>query len=157
MKLEAGEKLEKLIQEVTRAQPARRAPLNLERRVLSELRRQTLPWWQQNFLYWPLLARVLLMIGGVLVARLCLGVTSWVGGGSRLLASHSALALPAEFGHKMLNVATGTRDLGLVVIHAIPTLWVVIALAVAAIFYAAFFGLCAGAYRMLFAQQVPQR
>jgi hypothetical protein len=157
MNTEPGNKLERLIGGIARAQPARRAPLSLERRVLSELRRQVLPWWQQNFLYWPLLARVLLMMVGVVVARLCLGVTTWIGGGSRLLASHSTFALPAELGHKMLNVATGTRDLGLVVIHAIPSTWIVVALVVTAVFYATFFGLCAGAYRMLFAQQAIQR
>jgi hypothetical protein len=157
MNTEPGEKLERLIGDLARAQPARRAPMSLEQRVLSELRRQVMPWWQQNFLYWPLLARVVLMMVGVVVARLCLGVTTWVGGGSRLLASHSALTLPAELGHKVLNVATGTKDLGLVVIHAIPTMWIVIALGVMAVFYATFFGLCAGAYRMLFAQQAIQR
>lgn len=157
MKTEPGDKLEKLISGIARAQPARRAPMSLEQRVLGELRRQVLPWWQQNFLYWPLFARVLLMMVGLVVARLCLGVSSWVGGGSRLLPTHGALNLPAEFGHKMLNVATGTKDLGLVVIHAIPTMWIVIALGVTAVFYATFFGLCAGAYRMLFAQQAIQR
>jgi hypothetical protein len=47
---EPNDKLEKRVSELLRAQPSRRAPLNLERRVMSELRRQVQPWWQQNFI-----------------------------------------------------------------------------------------------------------
>lgn len=154
---ETGEKLEKRVTELLRAQPPRRAPLNLERRVMSELRRQAQPWWQQNFIYWPVPARAALLIVGLLVARLCLGISAWMGGGSRLLATPLALARPAEWTHKILDVASGTRDLGLVVLHAIPSSWFVVALGAAAVFYAIFFGLCATAYRTLFAQQALQR
>jgi hypothetical protein len=157
MKIESGDKLEKIVNELLRAQPPRRAPLNLERRVMSELRRQALPWWQQSFLYWPLLARAALVVACALVARLCLGISMWLGGGSRLLATPSALVRPAEWTHRILDVAAGTRDLGLVVLHAIPSTWLIAVLGVAAVFYAVFFGLCATAYRMLFAQPAFQR
>jgi hypothetical protein len=152
MKSESSDKLEKIANDLLRAQPLRRAPLNLERRVLSELRRQAQPWWQQNLIYWPWLARAALVIACTLIARLCLGISVWLGGGSRLLATPAALVRPAEWGHKLLDVAIGTRDLGLVVLHAIPSLWLTAALGVAAVFYAVFFGLCATAYRTLFAQ-----
>jgi hypothetical protein len=157
MKSESSDKLEKIVSDLLRAQPPRRAPVNLERRVMSELRRQLLPWWQQNFIHWPLLARAMLVIVGALVAWLCLGVSAWMGSGSRLLAAPAVLTRPAEWTHKLLSVASGARDLGLVVLHAIPSTWIVAALAVAAVFYAVFFGLCASAYRMLFAQQAFQR
>jgi hypothetical protein len=154
---DAGEKLEKRVSELLRAQPSRRAPLNLERRVMSELRRQAQPWWQQNFIYWPLAARAALLIVGVLVARLCLEVSAWVGGGSRLFATPAALVRSTQWTHKMLDLATGAKDLGLVVLHAIPSMWLVAALGIAAVFYALFFGLCATAYRTLFAQSALQR
>jgi hypothetical protein len=154
---ESSDKREKIIGELLRAQPPRRAPANLERRVMSELRRQALSWWQQNFSYWPLPARAALVIACALVARLCLGISTWMDSGSRLLATPAALVRPAEWTHKILDVASGTRDLGLVVLHAIPSTWIVVALAVAAVFYAAFFGLCAGVYRTLFAQPALQR
>jgi len=157
MNNEPNDKLEKKVGELLRAQPSRRAPATLERRVMGELRRQALPWWQQNFIYWPLPARAALLVVCALIARLCLGVTAWVSGGSRLLATPVALVRAPEWTHKLLSVATGTRDLGLVVIHAIPSLWFVAVLAVAAVLYAVFFGLCATAYRTLFAQQAFQR
>ncbi|MGA3157711.1 MAG: hypothetical protein ABSE43_09095, partial [Steroidobacteraceae bacterium] len=121
MKIESSDKFEKMVSDLLRAQPPRRAPLNLERRVLSELRRQAQPWWQQNFIYWPLTARAALVVACALVARLCIGVSAWIGGGSRLLATPAALVRPAEWSHKILDVAIGTRDLGLVVLHAIPS------------------------------------
>jgi hypothetical protein len=152
MNTESSDKLEKKVSSLLRAQPARRAPANLERRVLSELRRQAQPWWQQNFIHWPVLARAALVVAGTLVARLCLGVSAWMGGGSRLLATPTALLRPTQWTHKILDVAIGTKDLGLVVLHAIPSMWLVAALGVAAVFYAIFFGLCATAYRTLFAQ-----
>jgi hypothetical protein len=157
MSSESNDKLEKPVSDLLRAQPARRAPANLERRILSELRRQALPWWQQNFIYWPVAARTALLVVGVLVARLCLEVSVWVGGGSGLLAAPAALVRPTQWTHKILDVATGAKDLGLVVLHAIPSTWLVAALGVAAVFYAVFFGLCATAYRTLFAQSAFQR
>lgn len=157
MNIEPSDKLEKMVSDLLRAQPPRRAPLNLERRILSELRRQARPWWQQNFIYWPLAARGALLVVGVLVARLCLEVIAWVGGGSGLLVTPTALVRPTQWTHKILDVATGTKDLGLVVFHAIPSMWLVAALGVAAVFYTVFFGLCATAYRTLFAQPAFQR
>jgi hypothetical protein len=157
MKSEPGEKFEKIIGQVLRAQPTRRAPATLERRVLGELRRQAQPWWQQSFIHWPVLARATLVIACTLIARLCFGISAWLGGGSHLVATPVALARPVVWTHKLFDVAIGARDLGLVVVHAIPSFWVAVTLAVAAVFYALFFGLCAGAYRMLFAQPVLQR
>jgi hypothetical protein len=60
------ERLEQLLGRTVRDLPLRRAPLELELRVLGELeRRQASPWWRLSFAHWPFLAR------GGLIALCC--------------------------------------------------------------------------------------
>ncbi len=66
--------LERLVGDVLRDQPLRRAPASLEARVLSQIhQRQVLPWWRMSFTQWPMAARVALVLALVAVAKLTHG------------------------------------------------------------------------------------
>ena len=55
---QTDEKLERLVGQVLRDQPLRRAPASLEARVLGELAaRARLPWWRRGITTWPVAVR----------------------------------------------------------------------------------------------------
>ena len=158
MNEQSQQRLEKLIERTLRAQPLRSAPASLEQRVLGELRaRAARPWWQQSFLHWPLAARAALVVVCALVARLCMGVSVWMGASAPVLATPQVVSRSFTWSQKLIGAAGAVRDILLLIVHALPTQWLVIALALAAIFYTVFFGLCATAYRTLFVQPAFQR
>ena len=72
------DKLETLIERTLRAQPARRAPQDLQARVFAEIgRRAALPWWRNNFARWPLAARAGFLIASIGFVRLALAAVMW--------------------------------------------------------------------------------
>jgi hypothetical protein len=123
------EKLEQLVGSLARAQPARRAPVSLQARVLAQITSQQiqLPWWRKGFAHWPLAARVLFLVASYGFIRLAItGVVSIVD----FVRSSSAFVL-----------------------HAIPPMWLYGGAAFGFALYAVLFGLSTFAYRTLYVQR----
>jgi hypothetical protein len=152
-----SEKLEAAIHRALRSIPDRQAPAGLEGRVLSELGRlSALPWWRRSFAYWPLAARAIFFVGSAVAAALV------VGGLVRLGLPAGADALAAGVGERLAWVAMA-RDVAasigakvLLVIGAIPPLWLYGAAGAVALCYATLAVIGAAAYRALsFGRQTP--
>ncbi len=141
--------LEKVLTEALRGLPPRRAPLDLESRVLDELRRRASQvWWRRSFTHWPAAARtafVLLNIALVAVTFLN-GFSSVVGG--RSFSEFTALVL--MWMRPFLTVLSSVGGLTPVLLHSIPQGWLYAGLVVSAVLYTALFGLGAAAYRTLY-------
>ncbi|MDB4473611.1 hypothetical protein N9023_01270 [Opitutaceae bacterium] len=144
------EQLEQKIHAVLREQPARRAPMSLEQRVLGEIaRRQALPWWQRSFVYWPNSVRLTFLVvatgiaGAVLLFSMqLLGLVS--------ADSITQLAEPVRGAWNTLRVAGST--IGGLVAPTMPELnakYLYAGLAVVGGAYAVMLGLGATAYRVL--------
>jgi hypothetical protein len=138
------DEFERFIDRTLRALPPRQAPHTLESRVLAELaRRAALPWWRQQFAYWPRAARLALLLGacGAAVA------VTW------LLASTKALHLtsspPAWIG-SFSHATSSISHVFASVVGLIPPLWLYTALALCALLYGALLGLGAFGYHILY-------
>jgi hypothetical protein len=145
------EHLEQFLDRALRDLPPRRAPVELEARVLEELqRRAALPWWRLSFGYWPLPARcMLLVICGGLV-----GLTIWdhpwqLSGVQHVTEAASVSLSWASPAMSVIGFAAGTVG---VVERSIPVTWLYLGLGFAALLYAMLFGLGAAAYRTLYLQ-----
>jgi hypothetical protein len=144
------EKLEAAIQRALRSIPDRQAPSRLEGRVLLELnRRAALPWWRKSFAYWPNSVRAVFFVGSaaaaavVVVGVVQLGVTS---GTSQLVTGFvDRFAWVAT--SRNIAEAIGTKFL--LVISAIPPVWLYSAAGSVAFCYAALGALGAAFYRTL--------
>jgi len=135
------ERLERLIEGVCSGLPTRRAPAELERRVLDELaRRAELPWWRQGFAQWPFVAR-----GGLLVVCVALAALSLTSGLAQRLDLQTLgwVRLLVGLVAVMGNAATLVASL-------IPPLWIYLTLSVGTVLYLLLFGLGAFAYRTLY-------
>ncbi|MBT5903851.1 MAG: hypothetical protein HOH58_17255 [Opitutaceae bacterium] len=144
------EQLEQKIHAVLREQPARRAPMSLEQRVLGEIaRRQALPWWQRSFVYWPNSVRLAFLViatgiaGAVLLFSMqLLGLVS--------ADSVTQIVEPVQGAWNTLRVAGST--IGGLIAPNMPELnatYLYVGLAVVGGAYAVMLGLGATAYRLL--------
>lgn len=137
--------LERLIDKALRDQPLRRAPLDLEARVMAEIaRRAAAPWWQGSFSGWPVAARLLFLVASVGFAKLMIEATTLVvrplDPGTRGAALFADVAwIPSLF------TTIGS------VLRGLPSLWIYGALTVLAMLYLTLFGVSAAAYRTLYA------
>lgn len=140
-----SDELERLVDRALRDQPLRRAPLNLEARVLAEIeRRAAASWWHKNFAHWPLAARAVFLaasLGGVYVG---MRVAMWLL--DSVASVRPTLELPAEvtWVHTMFTAIS-------LVVRDMPSLWVYGSIAAIAAVYATAFGIGATAYRTLYA------
>lgn len=142
--------LESLIDATLRKQPLRRAPPGFEARVLQLLAQQAArPWWLQGFNRWPKSAQLLflpLAIGCVpLLFRAAGSVTALLQSARQsapLSAAQSAASTVGSLGH-------AAQTLGDLVMREIPSVWIYGGVGLAALLYAALFGLCAAAFRTL--------
>jgi hypothetical protein len=142
--------LEHFIDAILRKQPLRRAPAGFESRVLRLLAQQAArPWWLQGFSRWPRSAQLLFLplavcfvpllfrAAGSLTALLQSARTS-----APLSAAQSAASTVGSLGH-------AAQTLGELVMREIPSVWIYGGVGLAALLYAALFGLCAAAFRTL--------
>jgi hypothetical protein len=142
---EADLRLERVVDQALHQLPMRRAPLDLESRVLGELaRRAAMPWWQRSFLQWPRAARVLLLgvctvLGGLTIV-----------GGARIVVNLGPALRPAHELDRAVALLSTSKDLIATLVGTIPTMWIYEGLALAAILYAALFALGAAAYSTLY-------
>ena len=144
------EKLEQLVDGLARSQPARRAPISLQARVLAQIASQQveLPWWRKGFAHWPLVARGLFLIASYGFIRLALaGVMSVVD------FVRSSNVAGVETLHRTGEAVSATVSLGSVVLHAIPPMWLYSGAAFGFALYTVLFGLSTFAYRTLYVQR----
>lgn len=125
-----------------RGQPDRLAPDTLQPRVLERIRQRAMrPWWLRGYAYWPLAARIAMIMTSIACGFLGVRVMAWI---CAPIASAS-LKLPGALGWmEALYEAIAT------VVNHLPPLWMHGMLAVLAVLYGALFGLGAAAYRTLY-------
>jgi hypothetical protein len=144
---EHDDTLERLIDDLARGQPLRRAPADLEARVLRLVARKS-AWWKSGFDHWPMYARGLFILASVGIVRFTIGGVSWVT--ERLGADGFG---GASLLHQGTHAAATTLSVTDAVVQAIPAEWLYGAAAVAFVVYAWLFGLGAVAYRTLYVQR----
>ena len=138
------EKLQRLIEGVCSQLPTRRAPAELERRVLDELtRRAALPWWRRGFTQWPVAARA-----GLLVVCVSLAALSLTGGLAQRFDFQTLQTLFAA--RPVVGLITVMGNAATLVVSLIPPLWIYLTLSVGTVLYLLLFGLGAFAYRTLY-------
>jgi len=139
------QRLERFIDKVLRDQPPRRAPAELESKVMAEIaRRAAAPWWQSSFSGWPVAARLLFIIASAgfitLVLKASAIIMDPIDAGARSAALFADVAwIPSLF----MTLGTVFRDL--------PSLWIYGAVAILGALYLTLFGVSAAAYRTLYA------
>lgn len=147
---QSDEKLERLVSQVLREQPLRRAPASLEARVLNELAaRVRLPWWRRGVTSWPAMVRVPVIAGCAVCVPLFWVLSLWLA--TRLVpVTRARIAGP-------LAILHGTRHtlaaLGAVVTHiiqSVPRDWLLGGMIATATLYATIFALIAIGYSLLF-------
>jgi hypothetical protein len=147
---QTDEKLERLVGQVLRDQPLRRAPASLETRVLSELAaRARLPWWRRGVACWPAAVRVPV----ITVCAVCVPVvwilSLWLA--ARLAsATRSRIAGPLATirgaGHTLASLGTVTNH----IVQSIPRDWLLGGMIATATLYAVLFALVALGYSLLY-------
>jgi hypothetical protein len=146
---QTDEKLERLVSQVLRDQPLRRAPASLEARVLGELAaRARLPWWRRGVASWPAAVRVPVIAGCAVCVPLVWILSLWLA--ARLVsATRQRIAGPLASlqaaGHAVASVGTATSH----IIQSIPREWLVGGIIATAALYAALFALVAVGYSLL--------
>ena len=146
---DAPEKLDRVVEELLRGQPLRRAPASLEARVIARLGSRGLPvsWWRRGFTHWPLAARVAFLIASYGFIRLALaGVMSVI----TFVRSEGIAQAAISWVHVGAVAVSATVSLGDFLLHAIPPLWLYGAAGIGFLLYAALFGLRTVAYRTLY-------
>jgi hypothetical protein len=142
--------LEPFIDAILRQQPLRRAPPGFEARVLQLLAQQSArPWWLQGFNRWPKIAQLLFLPLAAcfvpLLFRAAGSLTALLQSpryAAPLSAAQSAASTLGSLGH-------AAQAVGNAVMREIPSIWIYGSVGLAALLYAALFGLCAAAFRTL--------
>lgn len=135
------QQLERFIDQALREQPLRRAPPELESKVMAEIaRRAAAPWWQGSFAGWPVAARLLFIIASAGLITLVLKASAMIIAPIKPGAVFAHVAwIPSLF----MTIGTVFRDL--------PSLWVYGGVAILGALYLTLFGVSAAAYRTLYA------
>jgi hypothetical protein len=141
------EKLEHFIQQTLRDLPNRRAPHTLERRVLAEIaRRAALPWWRKSYAYWPAPVRAAFFVGSAAIAALVVAGIFTLTRGSAGTETLGQIA--AQLGGIRSFFET-VFDKIVMIVRAIPPLWLYGGIALIASCYLTLIGIGAVAYRTL--------
>jgi hypothetical protein len=139
-------KAERILNELLRGLPLRRAPAALEFRVCRELeRRAARPWWFRGFSQWPAGARV----SFVAICSAIIGLS--VGDGAWTMLARIAAA-PLSWTHSTVAVLRSACEVAALLMRVIPATWIYGGLAAGIALYMALFGLSAAAYRALYLQ-----
>ena len=140
---DSGDRLEQPVSRLLGNLPLKRAPADLEQRVLAEIaRRASLPWYRRSFAQWPAAARVAFVATSG--ALLMLSVS--------LLASSMHLfgALPVSWSRPAITGVNALFGSALVMLRVIPPAWLYVGLGFGGLLYVLMFGLGAFAYRTLY-------
>jgi len=143
-------KAERLLHELVRGLPLRRAPAALESRICRELeRRAARPWWFRGFSQWPVGARV----SFVAICSTIIGLTLADGAWAMLArALSNAAAGPLSWTHTTVAVIRSGEEVAALLMRVVPAAWIYGGLTVGVALYTALFGLSAAAYRALYLQ-----
>jgi hypothetical protein len=137
------DELERQVTRALRAQPPRRAPSTLERRVLAQIEAgATVIGWRRGFAHWPMAARIAFLAASVGIVKIALLLGTWLA--TPLDSPAVSVQLPSQISWlQTLFVAIGS------VVHTVPSVWVHGGIAILALMYVALFGIGASAYRMV--------
>jgi hypothetical protein len=143
-------KAERILNELVRGLPLRRAPAALEFRVCRELeRRAARPWWFRGFSQWPAGARA----SFVAICSAIIGLSVGDGAWTELARTLSNVAAaPLSWTHSTVAVLRSACEVAAVLMRVIPATWIYGGLAAGIALYMALFGLSAAAYRALYLQ-----
>jgi hypothetical protein len=143
------DRLERLLGDTLRRLPDRPAPPSLESHVLEALaRRGSQRWWRRSFGHWPAFARVGLVTG----CAALIGITLLGGPWTAALSSFQGDGASSSWIGQAAAITGMVGNLVASLIHAVPTEWLLLGSAAAALLYAFLFGLGAAAYRLLYLQ-----
>jgi hypothetical protein len=171
--------LEQFVDHLVRGQPLRRAPPDLEARVLARLqssmqsrvqpdqhargerdaqglwhaqnrRHGTLPWWRKGFVHWPVAARVIFLAASSGLVRFVMTEGTTVSSAVRSGEFAEPLSPAVTWVHAGASVISATASMGASVVHVVPAYWLYGAAALGIALYGALFGLGAVAYRTLY-------
>ena len=120
---QSDEKLERLVSQVLREQPLRRAPASLEARVLSELAaRARLPWWRRGVASWPAAVRVPVIAGCAVCVPLFWVLSLWLA--TRLVpVTRARIAGPLAMLHGIGNTFAALGTVVTHIIQSVPRDW----------------------------------
>ncbi len=146
----ADEKLERLVSQVLRDQPLRRAPASLEARVLGELAaRSRLPWWRRGIASWPAAVRVPVIAACAVCVPLVWILSVWLAARVVSVTTHPGIAGPLA---TLFDAGRDLASLGALTAHivqSIPREWLVGGIIATAALYAVLFALVAIGYSLL--------
>jgi len=147
---QTDEKLERLVSQVLRDQPLRRAPASLESRVLGELAaRARLPWWRRGVASWPAAVRVPVITVCAICVPLVWILSLWLA--ARLApAAHARMAGPLAAAWDAGRAFASLGTAGAHIIQSIPREWLVGGIIATATLYAVLFALVAAGYALLY-------
>jgi hypothetical protein len=141
--------LERLIGDVLRHQPMRRAPVSLEARVLASIAEtEDAPWWRTGFSNWPMAARLAFLVVLLGVAKLTLDLAVWLFSGPTPV-THTVES-SVTWARSTANLFSTLISIGHALLSTIPSHWITLALVFAAGMYFMLFALGATAYRTLY-------
>ncbi|HWF98117.1 MAG TPA: hypothetical protein VN691_02930 [Steroidobacteraceae bacterium] len=147
---QTDEKLERLVGQVLRDQPLRRAPASLEARVLGELAaRARLPWWRRGITTWPVAVRIPVLVCCAVCVPLVWVLSLWLAGHVVDVTTHPAVVGPIT---NVLDAGRTVAALGTIIAHifqSIPREWLLGGVLATATVYAALFALLAAGYSLL--------
>lgn len=147
----SDEKLERLVSQLLRDQPPRRAPASLEARVLGELAaRARLPWWRRAMTSWPSWIRIPVIVGCAICVPLVWILSLWLAGHLVSLATHPGVAGPIATLWATGHVVASLDTIAALIVRSIPREWLVGGMIATAALYAVLFALAAAGYWLLY-------
>lgn len=148
---QTDEKLQRLVSQVLRDQPLRRAPAALEARVLSEIAaRARLPWWRRGVATWPAAVRIPVIVACAVCVPLVWVLSLWLAGRAVAVTTHPSVAEPIA---SLLDIGRTVASLGAATAHiiqSIPREWLLGGIIATATVYAILFALLAVGYSLLY-------
>ena len=142
--------MEQFIDEILRKQPLRRAPPGFEAHVLRRLAQQAArPWWLQGFNRWPKAAQLPFLPLAVCFVPLLFRAAGALGALLQSARDSAPLGAAQSMASTLGSLGHAAQVLGSLVMREIPAVWVYGGVGLAALLYAALFGLSAAAFRSL--------
>ena len=141
------EQIERFVDKALRDQPLRRAPSDLENKVMAAIAQGAVtPWWRSSFAHWPTAARVLFLVVSIVLVKLGVDATQIVIGPLDPAARSAALFAEVAWIHALF-VSIGA------VLRSLPSWWIYCGVTVLGALYLMLFGVSAAAYRTLYASR----
>lgn len=151
MKKMTPEELEELIHRELRGLPVRHAPSTLEGRVLAAIeQRAAIAWYHKSWSYWPAAVRAVFLAGVTAVAGSAITAFYLFMQGEQSAQLGSRLGRWLELLGSLYGGAVWTVNFISQTVSSIPAFWLYAGAATIVALYAAFIGLGATVYRVLY-------